>query len=92
MESGWTYFSTNDQNFFAEIQNPPTTAGKNVAQRNACVLTMGYDDYLNATTMTEDDEVQGFGCVGGSGGGSGACANMSCGDVVRDASLKIYVR
>lgn len=90
-ESGWTYTPTNDVNFFAEIQNPPSTAGKNLAQRNGCVVSMGYDDYINPA-MAEDDQVQGFGCVGGSGGGSGACANMSCGDVIRDASLKVFVR
>ncbi len=91
MQSGWTYTASNDANFFAEIQNPPSTVGKNLAQRNACVLTMGYDDYINPS-MVEDDQVQGFGCVGGSGGGSGACGNTSCGDVIRDASLMIFVR
>jgi hypothetical protein len=89
VEAGWIYPSPDDQKFFAEIQNPPTTGGVNLAQRNRCILTMGYDVYV---ATTQDDQVHGYGCGEGIGGGSGVCFGDSCGDVVRDASLRFYVR
>ena len=89
-EQAWAYPAADDQKYFGVIQNPPSVATINLAQRNRCVLTMGYDQYAIATGP--DDEVHGFGCTPGDGGGSGACYQESCGDVIRDFNIRIWGR
>jgi hypothetical protein len=96
-ETDWDYnngdFTTdNDHEFFLEIQNPPTTANVNTSQRDACIVSTAYDGWDRGVDG-DDDTVQGFGCIAGSGEGpTGACGEDTCGDVVREGTTRIYIR
>ena len=91
-ESGWEYNNgtleiVDDKEFFGEIQNPPNTLDFNLSNRNGCVLATAFDGWF------ADDSVQGFGCAGGVG--PNVCDDTditTCGDVIVESILEIYVR